>query len=79
VKLRLWGTADECRETAERLMHCPGFVVLSVSEPYADRGASVLVRVFIEARLDPPPVHVASTAETRPRGRRRALPPGGAK
>jgi hypothetical protein len=79
VKIRLWGTEDECRLAAERLMSTPGLVVLSVSEPYADRGASVLVRVFVEARLDPPPVHVASTTETTPRGRRRALPPGGAK
>ena len=94
MKIRLWGTEDECREAAERLMHCPGLVVLSVSEPYADRGASVLVRVFVEARLDPaPPVqHVTATAENRPRRqdqrasalaqrmtRRRPLPPGGAR
>jgi hypothetical protein len=75
MKLRIWGTGDECREAADRLTRCPGLVVLSVSEPRADRGASVLVRVYVEARLDPPPVHVASTTETRPR--RRALPPGG--
>ena len=74
MKIRLWGTEDECRAAAERLMTTPGLVVLSVSEPYADRGASLLVRVFVEARLDPPPVQVASTTETRPRGRRRALP-----
>jgi len=74
VKIRLHGTEDECREVAERLA---GVVeVLAVSAPYPDRGASVLVRVYIEARL-PPPVHVASTTESRPRGRRRrALPPG---
>jgi hypothetical protein len=93
VKIRLWGTEEECTAAAERLMRTPGLVVLSVSEPYADRGASVLVRVFVEARLDPPPetVHVTATAESRPRRpderasalvqrmtRRRALPPGGA-
>jgi hypothetical protein len=50
--------------------------VLAVSEPYADRGASVLVRVYVEARIAP--VHVTSTNEARPRGRRHALPPGGA-
>ena len=55
MKIRLWGTEGECREAAERLMRTPGLVVLSVSEPYADRGNSVLVRVFVEARLDPPP------------------------
>jgi hypothetical protein len=75
VKIRLWGTKDECREVAERLA---GVVeVLSVSEPYPDRGASVLVRVYVEARIAPPG-HAGSTTEPRPRGRRRALPPGGA-
>jgi hypothetical protein len=47
VKIRLHGTEEECRETAELL----GAVILlqSVSEPYPDRGRSVLVRVYIEA------------------------------
>jgi hypothetical protein len=76
VKIRLRGTADECREVAKRLA---GVVeVLAVSDPYPDRGASVLVRVYVEARI-PEPVHVTSTTETRPRTRRRALPPGGAR
>jgi hypothetical protein len=68
MKIRFWGTEDECRATAERLMRCPGLVVLSVSEPRADRGASVLVRVYLEVRLDPAPgvQHVTATAETRP-------------
>jgi hypothetical protein len=74
VKIRLHGTAEECREVAERLA---GIVeVLAVSAPYPDRGASVLVRVYVEARIAPP-VHVDSTTGTRPRGRRRARPPGG--
>jgi hypothetical protein len=74
MKIRLHGTADECREVAERL---PSIVeVLAVSEPYADRGASVLVRVYVEARIAPPVQ--TSTSEARPRGRRHALPPGGA-
>jgi hypothetical protein len=79
MKIRLWATEPECRLAAERLMATPGLVVLSVSEPYADRGASVLVRVFIEARLDPPPERVTATTEpsARLRGHRRALPPGG--
>ena len=75
MKIRLHGTEDECREVAERLA---GIVeVLAISAPYPDRGASVLVRVYVEARIAPP-AHVASTTETRPRTRRRALPPGGA-
>jgi hypothetical protein len=76
VKIRLHGTADECREVAERLA---GIVeVLAVSVPYPDRGASVLVRIYVEARTAAP-VHGDSTAGPRPRGRRRALPPGGAR
>jgi hypothetical protein len=91
VKIRLWATEAECRAAAERLMRTPGLIVVSVSEPYPDRGASVLVRVFVEARLDPPPEagHVTAAAGGRPqqsgnpapmlasRGRRRSLPPGG--
>jgi hypothetical protein len=46
VKLRLHGTAEECEETVELL----GSIMLiqSVSEPYPDRGRSVLVRVYVE-------------------------------
>ena len=47
VKIRLHGTEDECRETAELLESV--LVIQSVSEPYPDRGRSVLVRVYIEA------------------------------
>jgi hypothetical protein len=74
VKIRLWGTEDECREVAERLAAV--LEVLAISEPYPDRGASVLVRVYVDARIAAP-VHVTSTTGPRPRGRRRALPPGG--
>ena len=54
MKIRLWGTEEECRLAAE-LMRTPGLLVLSVSEPRPDRGASALVRVYVEARLDPQP------------------------
>lgn len=52
MKIRLHGTEPECRDLAGRL---PAICeVLSVSEPYPDRGASRLVRVYVEARpLDP--------------------------
>jgi hypothetical protein len=75
MKIRLWGTEDECRELAGRL---PAITdVLSVSEPCADRGASRLVRVYVECRpYAPPGSRVTATTEPRPRGRRRALPPG---
>jgi hypothetical protein len=47
MKIRLHGTEDECRDTVELL----GSVMLlqSVSEPYPDRGRSVLVRVYVDA------------------------------
>jgi hypothetical protein len=79
VKIRLHGTEDECRELAERLAAITD--VLSVSEPYPDRGASRLVRVYAECRPYPESTpHVTVTAEPRSGGRRhRALPPGGAK
>jgi hypothetical protein len=47
VKLRLHGTEDECRETVELLESV--MLIQSVSEPYPDRGRSVLVRVYLEA------------------------------
>jgi hypothetical protein len=53
VKIRLWGTEEECREGAERLARV--FSVVSVSEPYADRGRSSLVRMYCEVRLDGEP------------------------
>jgi hypothetical protein len=53
MKIRLHGTEQECVETASRLGQVLG--VLSISEPYPDRGMSRLVRVYIEARLDPLP------------------------
>ena len=47
MKIRLHGTEEECRETAELLEGV--LLIQSVSEPYPDRGRSVLVRVYIEA------------------------------
>jgi hypothetical protein len=47
VKIRLWATEDECREAVELLEQV--MVLQSVSEPYPDRGRSVLVRVYVEA------------------------------
>jgi hypothetical protein len=64
MKIRLHGTADECREVAERLA---GIVeVLAVSEPYADRGASVFVRVYVEERIALPLSHHEETIMTNP-------------
>jgi len=47
VKIRLHGTEEECREMAELLESV--MLVQSVSDPYPDRGRSVLVRVYVEA------------------------------
>ena len=47
MKIRLHGTEDECRETAGLLESV--MLLQSVSEPYPDRGRSVLVRVHIDA------------------------------
>jgi hypothetical protein len=53
MKIRLHGTEQECVEAAGRLGQVLG--VLSISESYPDRGVSRLVRVYVEARLDPLP------------------------
>lgn len=47
MKIRLHGTEEECLEAVDLL----GSVMLlqSVSDPYPDRGRSVLVRVYVEA------------------------------
>ena len=46
MKLRLHGTADECEEMVTLLESV--MLIQSVSEPYPDRGRSVLVRVYVE-------------------------------
>jgi hypothetical protein len=47
VKIRLWGTEEECRAAVELLGEVMD--LQSVTEPYPDRGRSVLVRVYVEA------------------------------
>lgn len=49
MKIRLHGTRGECAVAADRIKET--LRVVSVSEPYRDRGESLLVRVYIEARL----------------------------
>lgn len=48
MKIRLHGTPDEVRQAANRLREA--FRVVSESDPYPDRGASELVRVYLEIR-----------------------------
>lgn len=47
MKIRLHGTAEECAEAVELLERT--MLIRSVSDPYPDRGRSVLVRVYVEA------------------------------
>ena len=46
MKLRLHGTADECEEMVKLLESV--MLIQSVSDPYRDRGRSILVRVYVE-------------------------------
>ncbi len=65
MKIRLHGTTAECAAAAQRIAQV--ITVLSVSEPYPDRGASVLVRVYLETRPgapnDPPGCAVEGGAQ----------------
>jgi hypothetical protein len=78
VKIRLEGTPQECQQAGPQLAEL--FEVVSISDPYPNRGRSRLVRIHLEIRLgeqrhaDPD-----GAAEQRPRAtiRRaeRELPP----
>jgi hypothetical protein len=74
VKVRLHGTPGEVAEATRRLVEA--FDVVAVSQPYRDRGASVLVRVYLDVHLDPAsPTNPASAGSARPASRsRKALP-----
>jgi hypothetical protein len=69
VKVRLHGTRAEVDQATRRLIQV--LDVVSISEPYPDRGTSVLVRVHLEVRLDSaPPATLPSPSPParRPRG-----------
>jgi hypothetical protein len=53
VTLRPHGTRAEVAQATRRLLQV--LEVVSVSQPYPDRWASVLVRVYLEVRLGPAP------------------------
>jgi hypothetical protein len=72
VKVRLHGTPAEVDQAARRLVEV--LDVVSVSEPYPDRGASVLVRVYLEVRLDPATPATPPGPGRTARRPRRALP-----
>jgi hypothetical protein len=74
VKVRLHGTRAEVAEATHRLLQV--LDVVSVSEPYPNRGNCLLVRVYLEVRLD---LDAATPATPPSPGRparhpRRALP-----
>ena len=60
MKVRRHGTREEVAVATRRLVQV--LQVVSVSDPYPDRGASVLVRVDLEVHLDP----VAAAEPPRP-------------
>jgi hypothetical protein len=74
VKVRLWGTPAEVDQATRRLVEV--LDVVAISGPYPDRGHSVLVRVYLEVRLDPSPSATTSDPPPgrpgvrRPRGQR---------
>jgi hypothetical protein len=53
VKLRLHGTHPEVAQATRQLGQV--LDVVAISPPYPDRGASVLVRVYLEVKLPPTP------------------------
>ena len=72
MKVRLHGSLAEVAEATRRLVEA--FDVVAVSEPYPDRGTSVLVRVYLEVRLDPPGSTTPASPGRPARRSRRALP-----
>jgi hypothetical protein len=71
VKVRLHGTRGEVAEATRRLVEVLDLV--AVSQPYPDRGPSVLVRVYLEVRLDPASAATPS-GQDRPTRSGRPLP-----
>jgi hypothetical protein len=54
MRVRLHGTAEECEQMVGLLARLePAISIVSVSEPYQDRGRSRLCRVYVELRLPP--------------------------
>ena len=72
MKVRLPGTATEVAEATGRLLEVGD--VVAVSDPFPDRGTSVLVRVYLEVRLDPPGPATLPSPGRAARCPRRALP-----
>jgi hypothetical protein len=72
MKIRLTGTEAECAKLAFLLRYGPpDLEVVEVSPPYANRGDSAQVRVYLEARFpdDLPPLDRTFYSLTTPDGR----------
>lgn len=53
IKVRLWGEGAEIEKLIERICNdLPGIRVLSISEHYKDRGASVYERCYMDVVLN---------------------------
>jgi hypothetical protein len=72
MKVRLHGTPAEVAAATRRLVEV--LDVVAVSQPYPDRGPSVLVRVYLEIRLDPASAATPTGLGRPVRGSRRVLP-----
>jgi hypothetical protein len=72
MKVRLHGTPGEVAEATRRLVEV--LEVVSVSVPYPDRGASVLVRVYLEVRLHSPALATPASPGRPAHPSRRVLP-----
>jgi hypothetical protein len=72
MKVRLHGTSGEVAEATRRLVEV--LDVVAISDPYPDRGASVLVRVYLEVRLHPSSPTPSASPGRPARRSRRALP-----
>jgi hypothetical protein len=71
MKLRLQGTEAECAKLAFLLRYGPpDLEVVEVSPPYANRGDSALVRVYLEVRFPEglPPLERTFYSLTTPDG-----------
>jgi hypothetical protein len=53
MKIRLMGLPDEVTQLLQALTETPDLDLIEVNGPYANRGASRMVRIYIEARLSP--------------------------
>lgn len=53
MKIRIMGTRDEAEEATRYFSQFLGRGVISVSAPYANRGNSVLYRIYIETDTAP--------------------------